>query len=89
MMKSVAAKKIIEFDSGATLSEGSAGGVEAGSITFDVCRVGIDHWVSVSEEEIRKAIYVAFKYHQQKVIEGAAGVAIAAFMKMVRDSEFC
>lgn len=82
MMESVNADKIIEYDSGATLSDGSAGGIEPDSITFDICKTGIDRWVSVSEAEIRNALYIICTNHNQKIIEGAAGVAVASFIKM-------
>ena len=63
-----------------TLSDGSAGGLEADSITFDICKKLIDDYVLVSEDEIAEAIrIVANKHH--KIIEGAAGVAVGAFIK--------
>ena len=63
-----------------TLSDGSAGGCEPGSITFDLCRELVDDYILVSEEEIADAIrWMAGKHH--KIIEGAAGVALGAFMK--------
>jgi len=64
----------------ATLSDGSAGGCEPGSVTFDLCREGVDDYLLVSEEEIAAAIrWMVDKHH--KIIEGAAGVALAAFMR--------
>lgn len=61
-----------------TLSDGSAGGCEPGAITFDLCRELVDGYILVSEEEIAAAIrWMAEKHH--KIIEGAAGVALAAF----------
>ena len=83
MKLSVDEGKIVEYNSGKTLSDGSAGGIESGSITFDVCRVGIDKWITVEEDEIENAIFIAHKYHNNKIIEGAAGVALGAFIKMV------
>ena len=63
-----------------TLSDGSAGGCEPGSITFDLCRQGVDDYTLVTETEIANAIrWMADKHH--KIIEGAAGVALASFMK--------
>jgi threonine dehydratase len=63
-----------------TLSDGSAGGCEPGAITFDLCRELVDDYILVSEEEIADAIrWMADKHH--KIIEGAAGVALGAFMK--------
>ena len=41
MKKSIEAGKIIEMESKPTLSDGSAGGIEPGAITFDICKVEI------------------------------------------------
>jgi len=41
MKESIQAGKIIEMDSKPTLSDGSAGGIEPGAITFDICKVEI------------------------------------------------
>jgi threonine dehydratase len=63
-----------------TLSDGSAGGFEPGSITFPICRDTVDDFLLVSEAEIAAAIrWMVEKHH--KIIEGAAGVALAALMK--------
>jgi threonine dehydratase len=63
-----------------TLSDGSAGGIEEGSVTFDLCRELVDEYVLVTEDEIAAAIrWMVDKHH--KIVEGAAGVALAAFQK--------
>jgi threonine dehydratase len=68
-----------------TLSDGSAGGLEEDSITFDICKKVIDQYELVSEEDIAAKIkYMVDKHH--KIIEGAAAVALAAFMNSA--SEF-
>jgi threonine dehydratase len=59
-----------------TLSDGTAGGVEPGAVTFSLCRELVDESLLVSEEEIRSAM-VAFIEHQHQLLEGAAGVALA------------
>ena len=65
-----------------TLSDGSAGGLEVDSITFDICRSLIDSYCLTSEKEIAKSIQlIAEKHH--KIIEGAAGVAVASFLKEI------
>ena len=62
-----------------TLSDGSAGGCEPGAITFELCRELVDDYLLVSEARIAHAIrWMADAHH--KIIEGAAGVALAAFM---------
>ena len=71
---------VADFEPMDTLSDGSAGGCEPGSITYPICRDLVDEFVLVSEEEIAAAIrWMVDKHH--KIIEGAAGVALAAFMK--------
>ena len=63
-----------------TLSDGSAGGLESDAITFDICRELIHDYELTSESEIGLAIkYMVDKHH--KIIEGAAGVALASFFK--------
>jgi threonine dehydratase len=73
------AGKIIEYPESYTLSESTAGGVEPGSITFDVARAVIDRGVLVSEEAILDAMRWALE--QGWTIEGSAGVALAAFFR--------
>ena len=62
-----------------TLSESTAGGVESGSITFDLCRQVMHHGVLVSEEEILRAM--RWGHAQGWAMEGASGVALAAYFK--------
>ena len=63
-----------------TLSDGTAGGVEEGAITIDLCRRLIDACVLVSEAAIADAIRLVLEHHHMAV-EGAAGVAVAAYRK--------
>jgi len=63
-----------------TLSDGSAGGIEEGSITFPVCQSVIDDTILTTEEEIASAMkFIAHTHH--KIIEGAAAVAVASLIK--------
>ena len=69
-----------------TLSDGSAGGLESDAITFDICRKLIHDYELTSESEIGLAIkYMVDKHH--KIIEGAAGVALASFLKRAAEFE--
>ena len=63
-----------------TLSDGSAGGLEEDSITFPICQEVVDETLLVSETEIANAIRLIHETHN-KVIEGSAGVAVAALIK--------
>ncbi len=83
MAASVQAGRIVDIENRDTLSDGTAGGIEAGAITFDPCRRLVDDWVLVTEEEIRSAMVRIFDHHRL-VIEGAAGVAVAGFLKLSR-----
>jgi threonine dehydratase len=80
MHHSVRAGRILEMESLPTLSDGTAGAVEAGAITLDLCRSYVDRYLLVSEEEIRDALRLVFDLHHT-LIEGAAAVAVAGFLK--------
>ena len=80
MYESLKAGKQLDLPSEPTLSDGTAGGVEFGSMTFEMCKEVIDDFSIVSEEEIAKGIQIGVEKHHQ-LIEGAAGTAIAGFMK--------
>ena len=81
MINSIKNGKIINAESEDTLSDGSAGGVEEGSITFDMCKELIDEFCLISEDEISLQIKNALKY-DEILIEGSAAVAIASAIKM-------
>jgi threonine dehydratase len=80
MARSVEAGRILKLESLDTLSDGTAGGIEADSITFPLCRDHVDHWVDVSEEEIAEAMRQFIDSHHM-LLEGAAGVALAGARK--------
>jgi threonine dehydratase len=80
MHESLAAGRVLELPSLPTLSDGTAGGLEADTITFEMCRDVVDHSVTVSEDEIRRAMRLVIERHGAP-IEGAAGVAVAGFLK--------
>jgi len=74
------AGRIVEVPEQPTLSESTAGGLERGSITLDLCRGVIDRSVLVSEAEIPAAMRLVLE-REHWIIEGAAAVAVAAFLK--------
>jgi threonine dehydratase len=79
MTESVKAGEILDLPSEPTLSDGTAGGIEAGSITFDICRGLVDDYQVVTEEQIAEAMCLFIDSHHM-LPEGAAGVAIAGFL---------
>lgn len=84
MTRSVRAGQILELPSEPTLSDGTAGGIEPGSITFDICRDVVDHYVVVTEDDIAAAMRDFIDSHHM-LLEGAAGVAIAGFRQVAAD----
>jgi threonine dehydratase len=80
MLRALEAGHIHEVPEFPTLSEGSAGGVEPGSITFPICQAVIDETVTVSEGEIAAAMrHIAES--ERWIVEGAAGVALAGLIQ--------
>lgn len=83
MALSVRAGHVVEYASKPTLSDGTAGGVEQGAITFELCRTLIDEWVEVTEDEIATAMCDFIADHHQ-LIEGSAAVALAVLARQAR-----
>ena len=80
MYESVKAGRLLDLESKPTISDGSAGGIEPGAITFSVCRDLVDTWAVLSEQEIIEAIKLILRKHYL-LIEGAAALGVAAFLK--------
>ena len=80
MKDSLDAGKVVESAELPTLSDGTAGGVGLNSVTYSLCKKLIDSIILVSEEEITQAIKLILET-EQMIIEGAAGVAVAGFLK--------
>ena len=81
MLESVARGEVLDLESAPTVSDGTAGGVEAGTLTFPLCRMLVDDWLTVTEEEITQAMAGYIAAHHQ-LIEGAAAVALAGAAKL-------
>ena len=76
MHHSVKAGEIVEVPHAPTLSDGTAGGIEEGSVTFPICRDLVDEWILVDETEI--AVALSRYVDAYAVAEGSAAVALAA-----------
>lgn len=83
MTRSIEAGEIIDMPSEPTLSDGTAGGIEQGSVTFELNQAVVDDWLVIDEEQIAEGMR-AFMDSEGDTIEGAAGVAVAG-MLAVRD----
>lgn len=80
MLRCMEAGAIINVPEEATLSESTAGGLEPESVTLDLCRAVIDRPVLVTEDDILSAMRLLLAT-EHWLVEGAAGVALAAFLK--------
>ncbi|WP_028634034.1 threonine/serine dehydratase [Pseudomonas parafulva] len=81
LQRSLEAGEIIDIDAQPTLSDGTAGGVEPGSITLPLCQALLSDTVLVSEDEIKAAMRDIAR-HERWIIEGAAAVAVAGMHKL-------
>ncbi|MDP9365537.1 MAG: pyridoxal-phosphate dependent enzyme, partial [Chloroflexota bacterium] len=77
MHTALAAGQLVPVVESASLADGLAGNVEAGSITFPLVRDGLDEVVLVSEEAIADAMLVLLDRHHL-VVEGSGAVSLAA-----------
>ena len=81
MYDSIMTGGIVNSPVSETLSDGTAGGIEADAITFKPCKRYVDDWILVSEDDIRRGIKLIFEQHGY-MIEGAAGVVVASFLRI-------
>lgn len=88
MCECLRAGRIIEVPEKPTLSESTAGGVEPGSITFDLCQQLIDEMVLVGEDEILAALRLVAE-RERWAVEGSAGVAVASFIRVAGSFTGC
>jgi len=77
MAVSVETGRVVDVAEETTLSDGTAGGVEADTITFDLVRDLADEFVLVPEQEIAVAIRDLHR-EEGMLVEGAAAMTLAA-----------
>ncbi|PAA62256.1 hypothetical protein BOX15_Mlig018515g1 [Macrostomum lignano] len=88
LAKSVQAGRLLSYDeagSRETVAQGTAGAVEDGSPTFEVCRQHVDRWCSVTEQEIAWAclrLNRILAAEGQPRAEPAAALGVAAALKL-------
>ena len=79
MYESLKEGKIIEIPLEETIAEGLYGGIEEGSVTFDLCKKYVDEILLVEEKDILESIgLMALK--QRQIVEGSAAVGVAAIL---------
>lgn len=79
MAASVQAGQLLDMPTLPTLSDGTAGGIEEGAITFELCRTLVDEYFLAEESAIAAAMRTCLA-DEHLLIEGAAGVAVAAYL---------
>lgn len=79
MYESIKAGRLLDLESKPTLADGTAGGIESGSITFDICRECVDQFILVSEDQIRDAMQLLISKHYM-LVEGAGALSTASFL---------
>ncbi len=80
LLRALEAGHIVEVEERETLSDGTAGAVEPGSVTLSIGQAVIDDTVTVSEAEIGRAMRLVAEA-EHWIVEGAAGVALAGLAK--------
>ena len=80
MCESIKQGRIVDMELGKSVADGLHGGIEEGSITFDLCRSLVDDFVLVQEEAIKEAIRLLLT-RQRQVVEGAGAVGAAAIIE--------
>ena len=88
MLRAIEAGGIVDVDEAPTLSDGTAGAIEPGSVTFPICRTVIDETVTVNEAEIANAMRMVAEA-EHWIVEGAAGVALAGLAKQASSYRGC
>ncbi|CAN7545510.1 threonine/serine dehydratase [Caballeronia sp. LjRoot29] len=81
LYSSLKAGKIMDVEETETISDGTAGGVEPGSVTFDIAREIMTGTSLVTEEEIKAAMKLLAQTDRW-MVEGAAGVALASMLQL-------
>jgi threonine dehydratase len=80
MYESLKAGKLVDIQLRESIADGLYGGVEKGSITFEIIQRYVDAVWLVKEKTIRKAIYLLWKEEKQ-VAEGSGAAAIALMLE--------
>ena len=84
MYECMKAGRVIEFPEKETLSDSTAGGVEEGAITLELCRSLIDDCVLVSEAGILAAMKLVLE-KERWAVEGAAALPVAAYLQEAKN----
>ena len=82
MYESLKAGKIVNHTKAKTIADGLAGGIEKGSLTFEIARHCIDKMLLVKEATIRRAVCLLW-VREKQVVEGSGAAAVAPILEDV------
>ena len=71
---------VVQKPKAKTIAEGLSGGVEKGSVTFQIVQEYVDKVLLVKEETIRRAVYLLWN-NEKQVVEGSGAAAIAPIIE--------
>ncbi|HUS78748.1 MAG TPA: threonine/serine dehydratase [Patescibacteria group bacterium] len=80
MYESIKQGHIVDIPLDDSVAEGLHGGIEEGSMTFELCRQLVDSFILVQEETILRAMGLLLS-EQHQVVEGAGAVGVAAILE--------
>ena len=80
MADSIDQGSIVEASKLRTISDGTAGGLDPDTITYQYCKQLVDQFIRVEEEEIVAALKMIHDY-LGVIVEPAAGLALAGIVK--------
>ncbi len=80
MYESLKAGEIVDVEMRESIADGLFGGIEKGSVTFEIVQTYVNDLLLVKEETIRKAIFLLWDKEKQ-VVEGAGAAAIAPIIE--------
>jgi threonine dehydratase len=84
LLRAIESGRIHDVAETETISDGTAGGIEPGSVTLDICSRVIHQRVEVPELLIKEAMW-ALAEHDHWMVEGAAGLALAGLASLRRE----
>jgi len=81
LLRALEVGRIHDVEETDTISDGTAGGIEPGSVTLEICSRVIHQRVEVPELLIKEAMW-ALAEHDHWMVEGAAGLALAGLSSL-------
>ncbi len=79
MYESVKRGHIVELEIGESIAEALLGGIEADSITLDLCRRYVDDFIVVDEDYVREGVRWML-LEERQVAEGGGAIGVAALL---------